>query len=54
MVLLHPAVAKNVDVMTSQTPITFNVKLEAPNRLWLIPASDRATTDPQLKFTKLE
>jgi hypothetical protein len=54
MLLLHPIVAKNAQVMTSGTPITWELKVEAPNTLWLIPPSDRATTDPRLKFTRLE
>jgi hypothetical protein len=54
MLQLHPIVAKNVEVMTSGTPITWELKVEAPNSLWLIPPSARATTDPRLKFTRLE
>jgi hypothetical protein len=54
MLQLHPIVAKNVEVMTSGTPITWELKVEAPNSLWLIPPADRATTDPRLKFTRLE
>lgn len=52
--LLHPIVAKNVEVMTSGTPITWELKVEAPNSLWLIPPSDRATTDPRVKVTRVE
>ena len=51
---MHPIVAKNVEVMTSGTPITRELKVEPPNTLWLIPTSDRATTDPRVKFTKVE
>jgi hypothetical protein len=51
---MHPIVAKNVEVMTSGTPITWELKVEAPSTLWLIPPSDRATTDPRVKFTRLE
>ncbi|MFZ0064137.1 MAG: hypothetical protein WAL47_19050 [Pyrinomonadaceae bacterium] len=51
---MHPIVAKSVEVMTSGTPITWELKLEAPNTLWLIPPADRATTDARLKFTRLE
>jgi hypothetical protein len=54
MLLLHPIVAKSVEVMTSGTPITWELKVEGPNSLWLIPPSDRATTDPRVKFTRLE
>jgi hypothetical protein len=52
--LFHPIVAKSVEVMTSGKPITWELKVEAPNSLWLNPASDRATTEPRLKFTRLE
>jgi len=51
---MHPIVAKSVDVMTSGKPITWELKVEAPNTLWLIPPPDRATTDPRVKFTRLE
>ncbi len=54
MLQMHPLVAKNVEVMTSGTAITWELKVEAPNSLWLIPPSDRATTDPRLKLTRLE
>jgi hypothetical protein len=54
MLLLHPMVAKNVEVMTSGTPITFELKVEGPKSIWLNPSSDRAATDPRLKFTRLE
>lgn len=53
MLQMHPIVAKSVEVMTSGTPITWELKA-APNSLWLIPPSDRATTDPRLKLTRLE
>jgi hypothetical protein len=51
---MHPIVAKSVDVMTSGTAITWEVKVEAPNTLWLIPTSDKAATDPRVKFTRSE
>ncbi|HSE25016.1 MAG TPA: hypothetical protein VLB68_25370 [Pyrinomonadaceae bacterium] len=54
MLMLHPIVAKNVEVMSSTAPITWELKLEGPNSLWLIPSSDRALTDPRLKVTRLE
>jgi hypothetical protein len=54
MLTLHPIVAKNVEVMTSGKPITWELKMEGPNTLWLIPSSDRAPTDPRLKVTRLE
>ena len=54
MLMLHPIVAKSVEVMTRGTPINWELKVEGPNSLWLIPASDRATTEPRLKVTRLE
>lgn len=51
--MLHPMVAKNVEVMTSGTPLTWELKVEGPNSLWLIPPSERAT-EPRLKVTRLE
>ena len=54
MLQMHPIVAKSVEVMTSGTAITWELKAEAPNSLWLIPPSARATTDPRLKLTRLE
>ena len=54
MLQMRAIVAKSVDVMTSATPLTWELKVEAPNTLWLIPPADRATTDPRLKFTRLE
>ena len=53
MLMLHPMVAKNVEVMTSGTPLTWELKVEGPNSLWLIPPSERAT-EPRLKVTRLE
>jgi hypothetical protein len=54
MLLLHPTVAKNVEVMTRGTPTTWELKPEAPNSLWLIPSSDGAATEPRLKLTRVE
>lgn len=54
MLQMRAVVAKSVDVMTSATPITWEFKVEGPNTLWLIPPTDRATTDARLKFTRLE
>ena len=53
-VQMHPIVAKSVEVMTSGNAITWEVKVEAPNTLWLIPSSDKAATDPRVKLTRLE
>ena len=51
--MLHPMVAKNVEVMTRGTALTWELKVEGPNSLWLIPPSERAT-EPRLKVTRLE
>lgn len=49
---MHATVAKNPDVMT--TAITWEVKAEGANALWLIPPADRAATSPRVKFTRVE
>ena len=54
MLMFHPIVAKSVEVMTSGTPITWELKVEGPNSLWLTPTSERAMTNPRLKLTRLE
>ena len=53
MLQFRPIVAKSVEVMTSGTPITWELKVEAPNTLWLIPTGDRAN-EPRVKFAKVE
>jgi hypothetical protein len=50
----HPIVAKNVSVMTSNTPNISEFKLEGDNTLWLNPTPDRLATDPRFKLTRLE
>lgn len=52
--IMHAIVAKSVGTMTSTTPITWEFKMDGANAFWLIPPSDRATTDPRVKFTRLE
>ena len=47
-------VAKNVNVMTSQTPNIMEFKLEGANTLWLIPTGDQAATSPRIKLTRVE
>jgi hypothetical protein len=47
-------VAKNVSVMTSQTPNIQEFKLEGPNTLWLTPTGDQAATQPRVKLTRVE
>ena len=51
---MHPMVAKNPDVMTSESTITWELKPEGANAFWLIPPADRATTAARVKFTRLE
>ena len=51
---MHAMVAKNEERMTSAATVTFEIKLEGSNTFWLIPPSDRATTDPRVKLTRLE
>ena len=47
-------VAKNLQVMTAQTPNVQEFKLEGPNTLWLIPTGDQAATSSRLKLTRVE
>ena len=47
-------VAKNVEVMTRETPTILEFKFEGPNALWLIPPPDRVATEPRTKLTRLE
>jgi len=49
----RPIVAKSVDLMTRQTPITWEFKLEGPNTLWLIPTG-QSPTEPRVKLMRLE
>jgi len=51
---MHAMVAKNPDVMGPESTITWEVKLEGTNALWLIPPADRATTSRRVKFTRVE
>lgn len=51
--LMHAIVAKNPNVMTSTTPLTWELKIEGTNTFWLIPPSDRPT-DARVKFTRVE
>ncbi len=46
--------AKNVEVMTRETPTILEFKFEGPNALWLIPPPDRVATEPRTKLTRLE
>ena len=50
---LHVMVAKNPGMMTTESTVTWEFKLEG-NTFWLIPPADRATTAARVKFTRLE
>ena len=50
----HPIVAKNVEVMKRGTAIPLEIRLENPNTIWLIPTGDAARTEPRIKLTRLE
>ena len=54
ILIRHPIVAKNVDVMTRGTATPFELKFEDANTVWLIPMADFAATEPQSKLTRLE
>lgn len=51
---LRPMVAKNPNMMTGESTVTWELKLEGANAFWLIPPADRAPNSPQVKFTRLE
>jgi hypothetical protein len=51
---MRAMVAKNPDVMTPDSTITWEFKLEGANTFWLIPPADRSATSPRVKFTRLE
>jgi hypothetical protein len=50
---IRPIVAKGVDLMNRQTPITWELKIEGPNTLWLIPIG-QSPTQPRVKLARLE
>jgi hypothetical protein len=50
---IHTSVAKTVDLMNRQTPITWEFKTEGNNTLWLTPIGQSAT-EPKIKLTRLE
>jgi hypothetical protein len=54
MILRHPIVAKNVDVMTSGTPETDEFKLEGTNTLWLKPMNDSMAPQVRVKLIRVE
>jgi hypothetical protein len=54
VLIRHPIVAKNIDVMTRGTAIPFDLKFEDANTVWLIPTAEFAGTEPRSKLTRLE
>jgi hypothetical protein len=50
----HPIVAKNVETVRQGTGVPFEIRVENPNTVWLIPTGGFARTEPQLKLTRLE
>ena len=54
MLILDSLVAKNVAVMDRPAPSNWEMKLEGPNTLRLIPSPDRLATEPRMKLLRLE
>ena len=52
--ILHSMVVKNVAVMSRSAPSNWEMKLEGPTTLWLIPSPDRIATEPRMKLARLE
>jgi hypothetical protein len=50
----HPIVAKNVEVMARGSAIPLELRFEDANTVWLIPTGEFATTEPQVKLKRLE
>jgi hypothetical protein len=50
----HPIVAKSVDVMTRQTPVTDEFKLEGTNTLWLHPVDTSSAPQIRVKLMRVE
>jgi hypothetical protein len=51
---MHSMVAKNPDVMNPDSSITWEIKMEGANTLWLIPPADTAATTRRVKFIRVE
>jgi hypothetical protein len=51
---MHAMVAKNPDVMNPDSSITWEIKMEGANTLWLIPPADTAATTRRVKFIRVE
>ena len=54
LLIKHPLVAKNVEVMKRGTAIPLEIRVENPNAIWLIPTGEFAKTEPRTKLTRLE
>jgi len=50
----HPIVAKNVDVMARGKGIPVELRFDDANTVWLLPIEEFAKTEPRLKLTRLE
>jgi hypothetical protein len=47
-------VAKNVEVMTRGTSVAFEIRVDDPNTIWMIPIGESAKTEPRNKLSRLE
>jgi hypothetical protein len=54
ILIRHPIVAKNVEVMKQGTETRLEIRVENPNAIWLIPTGELAKTEPRIKLTRLE
>jgi hypothetical protein len=52
--ILRSIVAKNSTVMSRPAPSNWEIKLESPTTVWLIPSSDRIGIEPRMKLVRLE
>jgi hypothetical protein len=50
----NPIVAKNAAVMTRGPVVSFEIRVDGPNTIWLIPTGDSAKTEPRNKLSRLE
>src|SRR4030095_6144681 len=51
--ILVSIVAKNVAVMSRSAPTNWDIKLESPTTIWLIPSPDRIASEPRMKLVRL-
>jgi hypothetical protein len=54
VLIKHPLVAKNVEVMKRGTAIPLEIRVDSPNAVWLIPTGEFAKTEPRIKLTRVE